>query len=156
MMINKIIIIISIIILVSVHIIEFLVFDACDLCLKQRWAWYLTLVIAMISNFITIDLNRILLLIIAIILFCNSIFAAWHAGIEWGFWPGLETCNSSVIFDSNNLIETLKESSVPVCDNASLRIFGISLAGYNFIISLLTSIFVLIARRKNYESEKTK
>ena len=89
-------------------------------------------------------------------MFCNAIFAAWHAGIEWGFWPGLETCHSSVIFDSNNLIETLKESSVPVCDNASLRIFGISLAGYNFIISLLTSIFVLIARRKNYESEKTK
>ena len=51
-----------------------------------------------------------------------------------------EDANSTndLSFDSNNLLETLKESSVPVCDNASLRIFGISLAGYNFIVSLFT------------------
>ena len=90
------------------------------------------------------------------IMFDSAIFAAWHAGIEWDLWSGLGTCNSSVIFDSNNLLETLKESSVPVCDNASLRIFGISLAGYNFIISLLTSIFVLITLRKKYGSKETK
>ena len=53
-------------------------------------------------------------------------------------------------------VETLKEGSVPVCDDASIRIFGISLAGYNFIISLLTSIFVLITLRKKNGSKETK
>jgi len=158
-MISKIIILISIVVLISVHVIEFWGFEACDLCLKQRWAWYLTLIIAIFSYFITINyrnLGNIFLYIVSIILFCNAIFAAWHAGIEWGFWPGLETCNSNVEFDSNNLIESLKGSSVAVCNNASFRILGISLAGYNFIISLLTSIFILIALRKNNGSKKIK
>lgn len=153
---NKIITIVSLIVLISVHIIEFIGFAACDLCLKQRWAWYLVLIIALIPFIVTISFNKILLLIISIVLFCNAIFAGWHAGIEWDLWRGLSTCNSSAIFDNNNLIETLKEGSVPVCDDASIRIFGISLAGYNFIISLLTSIFVLITLRKKNGSKETK
>ena len=39
--------------------------------------------------FITVNFNKILLSIISIVLFCNAIFAAWHAGIEWDLWPGL-------------------------------------------------------------------
>jgi len=153
---NRIIVIVTLVVLISVHIIEFIGFAPCDLCLKQRWAWYLVLIIASIPFIVTINYNKILLLIISIILFCNAIFAGWHAGIEWDLWPGLATCNSSTIFDSNNLVETLKESSVPVCDDASIRIFGISLAGYNFIVSLLTSIFVLITLRKKNGSKETK
>ena len=153
---NRVIIIVSLIVLISVHIIEIIGFPACDLCLKQRWAWYLALIIASIPFIVTINFNKILLSIISIILFCNSIFAGWHAGIEWNLWPGLTTCNSGATFDSNDLLETLKESSVPVCDDASIRIFGISLAGYNFIVSLLTSIFVLITLRKENGSKETK
>ena len=155
-MVNKIIIIVSLIVLISVHIIEIIGFPACDLCLKQRWAWYLALIIASIPLIVTINFNKILLSVISIVLFCNAIFAGWHAGIEWDLWSGLTTCNSNAIFDSNNLLETLKESSVPVCDDASIRIFGISLAGYNFIVSLLTSIFVLITLRKENGSKETK
>ena len=88
-MVNKTIIIISLIVLISVHIIEIMGYAACDLCLKQRWAWYLALIIASIPLFITVNFNKILLSIISIILFCNAIFAAWHAGIEWDLWPGL-------------------------------------------------------------------
>ena len=113
---NRIITIVSLIVLISVHIIEFIGFAACDLCLKQRWAWYLVLIIALIPFIVTISFNKILLLIISIVLFCNAIFAGWHAGIEWDLWSGLATCNSSAIFDNNNLVETLKEGSVPVCD----------------------------------------
>ena len=47
-MINKTIIIISLIVLISVHIIEIMGYEACDLCLKQRWAWYLALITASI------------------------------------------------------------------------------------------------------------
>ena len=155
-MVNIIIIIVSLIVLISVHIIEIIGFPACDLCLKQRWGWYLALIIASIPFIVAINFNKILLSIISIVLFCNAIFAGWHAGIEWDLWSGLTTCNSNATFDSNNFLETLKESSVPVCDDASIRIFGISLAGYNFIVSLLASIFVLITLRKENGSKETK
>ena len=45
---NKIIIIISILVLISVHLIELIGYEACDLCLKQRWAWYVSLFFAIV------------------------------------------------------------------------------------------------------------
>lgn len=140
---NKIIIIISILVLISVHLIELIGYEACDLCLKQRWAWYVSLFFAIVSFFTTSNTSKILLMFISIILFLNALFAGWHSGVEWGLWDGLETCNSSAKFDSNNLIDILKQNSIPACGDAALRIFGISLAGYNFIISVLTSIFIM-------------
>ena len=74
-MVNKLIIIISLIVLISVHIIEIIGFSACDLCLKQRWAWYLALIIASIPFIITINFNKVLLSIISIVLFSNAIFS---------------------------------------------------------------------------------
>lgn len=140
---NKIIIIISILVLISVHLIELIGYEACDLCLKQRWAWYVSLFFAIVSFFTTSNISKILLMFISIILFLNALFAGWHSGIEWGLWAGIETCNSSAKFNSNNLIDALKQNSIPACGDAALRIFGISLAGYNFIISVLTSIFIM-------------
>lgn len=140
---NKIIIVISILVLISVHLIELIGYEACDLCLRQRWAWYLSLFFAIMTFFTISNINKILLISISIILFLNALFAGWHSGIEWGLWTGTETCNSSTKFSSNNLIDTLKENSIPACGDAALRIFGISLAGYNFIISILTSIFIM-------------
>ena len=60
-MINKTIIIISLIVLISVHVIEIMGYAACDLCLKQRWAWYLALIIASIPvsyTHLTLPTNR--------------------------------------------------------------------------------------------------
>ena len=115
-MVNKIIIIVSLIVLISVHIIEIIGFTACDLCLKQRWAWYLALIIALIPLIITINFNKILLLVISIVLFCNAIFAGWHAGIEWDLWSGLTTCNSNATFDSNNLTIARNSSKIHGAD----------------------------------------
>tara|TARA_S200000501_G_scaffold363264_1_gene393865 strand:- start:36733 stop:37191 length:459 start_codon:yes stop_codon:yes gene_type:complete len=143
MTVNKIIIIISILVLISVHLIELIGYEACDLCLKQRWAWYVSLFFAIVSFFTASNISKILLMLISIILFLNALFAGWHSGIEWGLWDGIETCNSSAKFDSNNLINILKQNSIPACGDTALRIFGISLAGYNFIISVLTSIFIM-------------
>ena len=93
--------------------------------------------------------NNYFLLFISLFLFLNSLYAGWHAGIEWGFWEGPQTCAALKNNYSNNLLEVLKSSSsAPQCNEASLRIFGLSLAGYNFIISLMSSLVLLNKVRK--------
>lgn len=148
-MINRNLILFIILILVSVHLIEAIGFEPCDLCLKQRWAWYISLFLAIIPNFIFNDKNKYFLFFISLFLFLNAWFAGWHSGIEWGFWEGPQTCKAMSNKLNENLLETLKSlPSAPQCNEASLRILGLSLAGYNFIISLLSSLAIFRKVRK--------
>jgi disulfide bond formation protein DsbB len=138
-----------VLILSSVHLLEIYGFEPCDLCLKQRWPWYISLVLAIVPNFIFQHKNSIFLLLISLLLFLGAVFAGWHAGIEWNLWEGPKTCVTQTIDYSNNLLEKLKSTSpAPQCNQASFRVLGLSLAGYNFLISFAGSIIILNEARK--------
>ena len=148
-MINRNLILFIVLILSSVHLLEIFGFEPCDLCLKQRWPWYISLVLAIVPNFIFQHKNSIFLLLISLLLFLGSVFAGWHAGIEWNLWEGPKTCVTQTIDYSNNLLEKLKSTSpAPQCNQASFRVLGLSLAGYNFLISFAGSIIILNEVRK--------
>lgn len=148
-MINRNLILFIVLILSSVHLLEILGFEPCDLCLKQRWPWYISLVLAIVPNFIFQHKNNIFLQLISVLLFLGAVFAGWHAGIEWNLWEGPKTCVSQTIDYSNNLLEKLKSTSpAPQCNQASFRVLGLSLAGYNFLISFAGSIIILNEVRK--------
>ena len=148
-MINRNLILFIALILSSVHLLEIFGFEPCDLCLKQRWPWYISLVLAIVPNFIFQHKNSIFLLLISLLLFLGAVFAGWHAGIEWNLWEGPKTCVTQTIDYSNNLLEKLKSTSpAPQCNPASFRVLGLSLAGYNFLISFAGSIIILNEARK--------
>ena len=148
-MINRNLILFIVIILSSVHLLEIFGFEPCDLCLKQRWPWYISLVLAIMPNFIFKNKNNIFLLLISLLLFLGAVFAGWHAGIEWDLWDGPKTCGAQTIDYSNSLLEKLKSTSPrPQCNQASFRILGLSLAGYNFLISFLGSVVIFKEARK--------
>ncbi len=75
-------------ILLSVHILEWIGYTPCDLCLKQRWAWYFVLIISTISSAFEDSRIKLVFYAISLILYANAAFAIWHAGIEWNFWEG--------------------------------------------------------------------
>ena len=148
-MINRNLILFIVLILSSVHLLEILGFEPCDLCLKQRWPWYISLVLAIVPNFIFQHKNSMFLILISLLLFLGAVFAGWHAGIEWNLWEGPKTCVTQTIDYSNNLLEKLKSTSpAPQCNQASFRVLGLSLAGYNFLISFAGSIIILNEARK--------
>lgn len=148
-MINRNLILFIVLILSSVHLLEIFGFEPCDLCLKQRWPWYISLVLAIVPNFIFQHKNSIFLILISLLLFIGAVFAGWHAGIEWNLWEGPKTCVTQTIDYSNNLLEKLKSTSpAPQCNQASFRVLGLSLAGYNFLISFAGSIIILNEARK--------
>ena len=57
----------------------------------------------------------------------------YHAGVEWQWWKGPQQCTGSVFQFSGPL-----DLNAPVarCDRAAWRLFGLSLAGYNALLSL--------------------
>ena len=68
----------------------------------------------------------------------NSGLAAYHAGVEWHFWPGPDTCTAAQALPTNpaDLLKGLDTARVVRCDEATWRLFGLSFAGWNVLISL--------------------
>lgn len=77
--------------------------------------------------------------------------AVYHAGAEWKFWPGPEACASAGgALDLSNLAASLEEKiRPPACDEAPWVFAGLSMAGWNAVISLgLAALSVVAALRE--------
>ena len=69
---------------------------------------------------------------------CGAALGTYHAGVEWKFWPGPTDCSGPVtdFTKRGSLLDQLQSVQVVRCDEAAWRLFGVSLAGYNVLISL--------------------
>jgi disulfide bond formation protein DsbB len=116
----------------------------CPLCLEQRYAYYLVMPLAaLIAIAAGRDAPRRLLLaglaIVAVAALGNAGLGAYHAGVEWGFWQGPTDCTGPVgnLGSAGDLLQRLDTVKVIRCDEVQWRFLGLSLAGYNVLISLL-------------------
>jgi disulfide bond formation protein DsbB len=115
----------------------------CPLCLEQRYAYYLAVPLgALIAVAAARGAPRPVLYmglaIVAAAALGNAWLGAYHAGVEWGFWQGPTDCTGPVgnLGSAGNLLERLDTVKVIRCDEVQWRFLGLSLAGYNFLISL--------------------
>jgi disulfide bond formation protein DsbB len=116
----------------------------CPLCLEQRYAYYLAVPLgALIAVAAARGAPRpvlyVGLAILAAAALGNAWLGAYHAGVEWGFWQGPTDCTGPVgnLGSAGNLLERLDTVKVIRCDEVQWRFLGLSLAGYNVLISLL-------------------
>jgi disulfide bond formation protein DsbB len=116
----------------------------CPLCLEQRYAYYLAIPLGALVAFAAVkDTPRAVLLAGLAILLAAALGNAWlgayHAGVEWQFWQGPTECSGPVVNlgRAGSLLERLDTVKVIRCDEVQWRFLGLSLAGYNVLISLL-------------------
>lgn len=115
----------------------------CELCLQQRWAYYIGVPLAAAAALVAWKgpdaFAKSLLLVLMLTFAGSTIFGAYHAGVEWGFWPGPSGCTGEVARakDVNDFMNQLKTVQVVRCDEVAIRILGLSLAGWNAIVSLV-------------------
>jgi disulfide bond formation protein DsbB len=127
-------------------VFEYFGYAPCELCLKQRWAYYAGVPIALILSMIAPanpKTARLGLYILALIWIASMVFGIYHSGVEWKLWAGPAACTGG------GGLTGLPDLSKPVvmCDQPSLRIFGLSLAGWNAILSLAMAVIALKGAR---------
>ena len=144
--------ILSILILIGAIYIEF-VFGAkpCKLCIYQRYPYIIAIFLSFFG-YINSN-NKILLYLIIINFIISLILSIYHTGIENNFFSEYGICdtNNILITDTEKLLNLLEES-MPSCKDVLFRIFGLSLATINVLISIL--IIVMLILIKSYEKNK--
>ena len=122
-------------------------YQPCHLCLIQRIPYYivtpLSLAVAIAARAGAprrVATGGLVVLVAAAL--CSAALGAYHAGIEWGFWQGPADCTGPLINlkSGGSLIDELNSIHVVPCDKAAWTFLGISLAGYNALISLALAV----------------
>jgi disulfide bond formation protein DsbB len=85
------------------------------------------------------------LLAIAAAMVWNAGLGVYHSGVEWRWWPGPQDCAGTTpdFSSGGSLLDQINRTRVVRCDEAAWRFLGLSLAGYNVLISLALAAIAL-------------
>lgn len=125
----------------------------CEMCHWQRWPHIAAAIVGIVGGALIasgrLDSRHATLLaaLTILLIVASGAIGGYQAGVEWRWWPGPTACTGDRVVLTGTL--DLNEPVVR-CDVAAWRLFGISLAGYNALISFAAAAFAggLLARRK--------
>lgn len=109
----------------------------CKMCIWQRWPHGAAVAIAAIAWFVP---AAPLILAGALAALATSGIGAYHAGVELGWWPGPASCTGSpdslAGLSGADLLSTEGAVDIVMCDQVVWSFLGISMAGWNAVLSL--------------------
>jgi disulfide bond formation protein DsbB len=111
----------------------------CEMCHWQRWPHYAALVPAVLAFFVPLRPARVLVALAALLIAASGVIGVLHAGVEYHWWNGFTACTSTVSMaglDAAARLDALLHAPMVRCDAAQWSVGGISLAGFNAILSL--------------------
>ncbi|WP_159951605.1 disulfide bond formation protein B [Rhizobium sp. 18065] len=128
----------------------------CALCLMQRNPYYIGLgvgIAALASSALRPPVvTRGLFLVIAVLMLVGMGLGIYHSGVEWKFWDGPASCSIGATGGATptNVLEALNSTKAPSCTEATLRVLGLSFAGWNVLTSAALATVALwgVLRKK--------
>jgi disulfide bond formation protein DsbB len=115
----------------------------CPLCLEERLPYHIVVPLSLLLAIAAIVRAPRALIVVGFLaivaaMLASAALGAYHAGVEWRWWPGPTDCSGPITdFTAKGpLLGQLQSIHVVRCDEAAWRFLGLSLAGYNVLISL--------------------
>ena len=145
----------SVFAIISAYFIQYVLgHEPCNLCLIERIPYIFSIIIISIC-LLSKKFEKITLMILSLIFFTLVVLSFYHFGIEQGFIKESLVCDldeEEIILNSEELLKKLKEKTVS-CKDITFKIFGLSLATINIIISLVLCV-ITMKHFLNYEKNK--
>jgi disulfide bond formation protein DsbB len=120
----------------------------CKLCLIQRNPYYIAIPLGLVAALLPPRWTRAGLWLLALIFIVSAGLGAYHSGVEWGFFAGPSDCGGGSGAGTGNVgdfLNQLQSTRVVSCTEAAWRFLGLSLAGWNVLISLALAAFAAMA-----------
>lgn len=142
--------------LVAVHAMQGLGgYLPCELCLRQREVYWIALAVAL--GALAVGRLRSAAVPVGVVALgvafaIGTLVAGYHAGVEWRWWPGPSSCTGHApghvrAADVAAALSGATRLHMVRCDEAALRIVGLSLSGWNALLSLGLSVASVVAAR---------
>ena len=124
--------------------------EPCALCLYQRWPYVIAGGLALLALVFgrRRPVRARMLALIGLVLLGDTGIAVFHMGVEYHWWAGLPGCGVEPAATLDELRARLLDGPVVPCDEVSWSLFGLSLAGYNAVVTLALAVFALLAARR--------
>ena len=116
----------------------------CEMCWWQRYPHIAALVLAALAWMTRRDA---LVALAAIAILVSGAIGAFHAGVEYNWWEGLTACTANAASSSDPLA-SIMAAPIVRCDVAPWTLGGVSLAGFNFLISTAAGVAILFLIRR--------
>ena len=140
-------------ILAAAWSVQELGFKPCELCFKERYAFYAGAPIAALTAWLASRsahaAARGLFVLLALIFLANAGLAFYHVGVEQHWWAGPSACTGALTapLNVNDLAKAVNVEPVVPCDVPPLWIFGLSLAAWDVVVSAAMAIYAALASR---------
>ena len=117
----------------------------CEMCYWQRWPHLTAIGLGLLAFLLRRGPQRRLLVVLAgVAILVAAALGLFHAGVEQDWWEGLTTCAAGPALGSGeDILADILTSPVVRCDAIPWELFGVSLAGWNAILSTLIGGAVL-------------
>lgn len=119
----------------------------CEMCWWQRYAHFAGLGFALLSLLLrkAPDRGRSFVWLAALAILASGSIGAYHAGVEVGIFEGFTTCTTSASagLSSEELLKQIMAAPIVRCDDIQFAFLGISMAGWNAILSVLAALSIL-------------
>jgi len=134
----------------------------CELCLKQRTVYWVAGAIAL-AAMVIVRLpggprwREASCWLLALVFLASVGLAGYHAGVEWKFWPGPQSCSGGGTVTVAALKDLLNGGGVkmPACDQPAWKFAGLSMAGWNCLASVVfVALSVAAAIRERGKNER--
>ncbi|WP_417741048.1 disulfide bond formation protein B [Salipiger sp.] len=121
----------------------------CKLCIYQRWPHVAAVVIALGALGTR---GPALPVLGALAALSTAVIGAYHTGVERGWWEGPTSCTASgsvTGMSTDDLLNQIMNAEIQRCDDVLWDLFGLSMASWNTIASLVFMALWLWAALKS-------
>ena len=120
----------------------------CEMCWYQRYPHFAAVGLALIA--FAARPQQLWIALAALAIAVSGAIGAFHAGVEYGWWEGFSACSSPVDYSGGDALAAIMNAPLVRCDVAPWTLAGISLAGFNALISVISAvaIFALLAKAR--------
>lgn len=117
----------------------------CEMCWWQRYPHFAA--VALAGAAFILPPSRLLVALAALAIAVSGAIGAFHVGVEYGWWEGVTAC-STVASAGGDPLEAIMNAPLVRCDTAPWSLFGVSLAGWNFLFSGAAVLAIVLLLRR--------
>jgi disulfide bond formation protein DsbB len=118
----------------------------CEMCHWQRWPHYAAVVLALGAFAMrrAPDRGRSFVWLAGLAILVSGLIGVYHAGVELGIFEGITQCSSGAVSGSHaDILADIMATPLVRCDQVQFSFLGISMAGWNAIISIGSAMVIL-------------